>query len=48
VSALDKSIYEEGTVLFGMPAEDARKKWKEMTFIRKLPELFVEINKIKK
>jgi UDP-3-O-[3-hydroxymyristoyl] glucosamine N-acyltransferase len=46
VSALDKSIYDEGTVLFGMPAEDARKKWKEMTYIRKLPELFAEIEKI--
>ena len=48
VSALDKSIHEEGTVLFGMPAEDARKKWKEMAYIRNLPELFTEIEKIRK
>ncbi|MCL1851333.1 MAG: UDP-3-O-(3-hydroxymyristoyl)glucosamine N-acyltransferase [Bacteroidetes bacterium] len=48
VSALDKSIYEEGTVLFGMPAEDARKKWKEMAYVRNLPELFSEIEKFKK
>jgi UDP-3-O-[3-hydroxymyristoyl] glucosamine N-acyltransferase len=47
VSALDRSITEEGTVLFGMPAEDARKKWKEMVYVRKLPELFTEIEKIK-
>ncbi|MCL2246170.1 MAG: UDP-3-O-(3-hydroxymyristoyl)glucosamine N-acyltransferase [Lentimicrobiaceae bacterium] len=48
VSALDKSIFEEGAVLFGLPAEDARKKWKEMAYIRNLPELFIEIEKIKK
>jgi UDP-3-O-[3-hydroxymyristoyl] glucosamine N-acyltransferase len=48
VSALDKSIHEEGVVLFGMPAEDARKKWREMACIRSLPELFSEIEKLKK
>ena len=48
VSALDRSITEEGTVLFGAPAEDARKKWREMAYIRNLPELFNEIEKIKK
>jgi len=48
VSALDKSILDEGTVLFGTPAEDARKKWKEMAYIRNLPELFSEIEKFKK
>jgi len=48
VSALDKSIFEEGTVLFGAPAEDARKKWKEMAYIRNLPELFLEIEKTRK
>jgi UDP-3-O-[3-hydroxymyristoyl] glucosamine N-acyltransferase len=48
VSALDRSITEEGITLFGIPAEDARKKWKEMAYIRNLPELFNEIEKIKK
>jgi len=48
LSALDRSVYEEGAVLFGLPAEDARKKWKEMACIRNLPELFTEIEKIKK
>jgi len=48
VSALDKSIFEEGTILFGAPAEDARKKWKEMAYIRNLPEIINEIEKIKK
>ena len=47
VSALDKSIFEEGTILFGAPAEDARKKWKEMAYIRNLPELFLEFEKMK-
>jgi UDP-3-O-[3-hydroxymyristoyl] glucosamine N-acyltransferase len=47
VSALDKSVSEEGSVLFGLPAEDARKKWKEMAYIRNLPKLFAEFEKIK-
>jgi len=47
VSALDKSVMEEGSVLFGLPADDARKKWKEMAYIKNLPELFAEIEKLK-
>jgi len=48
MSALDKTIQEEGTVLFGLPAEDARRKWREMACVRSLPELFNEIEKMKK
>ena len=48
VSVLDKSVTEEGMILFGAPAEDARKKWKEMAYIRNLPVLFAEIEKMKK
>jgi UDP-3-O-[3-hydroxymyristoyl] glucosamine N-acyltransferase len=48
VSALDKSITEEGSILFGAPAEDARKKWKEMAYIRNLPELYAEVEAFKK
>ena len=48
VSALDRSVYEEGAVLFGVPAEDARKKWKEMAYLKNIPELVVEFEKIKK
>jgi UDP-3-O-[3-hydroxymyristoyl] glucosamine N-acyltransferase len=48
VSVLDKSVTEEGMVLFGAPAEDARKKWREMAYVRNLPELFAEIEKLKK
>jgi UDP-3-O-[3-hydroxymyristoyl] glucosamine N-acyltransferase len=47
MSALDKSVTEEGSVLFGLPAEDARKKWREMAYIRNLPTLFAEIEKLK-
>jgi len=48
VSALDKSILEEGAVLFGIPADDARKKWKEIACMKNLPELFAEYEKNKK
>jgi UDP-3-O-[3-hydroxymyristoyl] glucosamine N-acyltransferase len=48
VSALDRSITEEGTILFGLPAEKKKKKWREMACIRNLPELYSEIEKIKK
>ena len=48
VSALDKSITEEGSTLFGAPAEDARKKWREMAYIRNLPELYAEVEAFKK
>jgi len=47
-SAIDKSVLKEGEVLYGIPAEDARKKWKELAYIKKLPELFAEIEKNKK
>ena len=48
MSALDKSVMEEGAVLFGLPAEDARKKWREMALVRNLPELYTEFEKFKK
>ncbi|MCL2289563.1 MAG: UDP-3-O-(3-hydroxymyristoyl)glucosamine N-acyltransferase [Bacteroidetes bacterium] len=48
MSAVDRTITEEGTVLFGLPAEDARKKWREIAYIRNLPELYTEFEKFKK
>jgi UDP-3-O-[3-hydroxymyristoyl] glucosamine N-acyltransferase len=48
MSALDKTVTEEGTILYGLPAEDARKKWREMACIRNLPDLFAEFEKLKK
>ena len=48
LSALDKSIYEEGLTLFGAPAIEVRRKWKEMAYGRKLPELFEEFEKLQK
>jgi UDP-3-O-[3-hydroxymyristoyl] glucosamine N-acyltransferase len=41
-SAIDKSI-EGGKTYFGAPAEEARKKWREMVYIRRLPELFEKL-----
>ena len=37
-SAVDKTL-EGGKTYFGTPAEEARKKWREMASIRQLPEL---------
>jgi UDP-3-O-[3-hydroxymyristoyl] glucosamine N-acyltransferase len=42
LSALDKSI-EGGKTYFGAPAEEARKKWREMVYIKRLPELFEKL-----
>lgn len=42
-SAVDKSLEGNGKVYFGAPAEDARKKWREMVAIRQLPELLKKI-----
>lgn len=41
-SAIDKSI-EGGITYFGAPAEEARKKWREMVYVRRLPELFEKL-----
>lgn len=48
LSAIDKSVKEEGTVLFGQPAIDARARWKEMACTRALPNLMVEFAQLKK
>jgi len=48
LSAIDKSVKEENTVLFGAPAYDARKKWREMACSRMLPEFFDEFRALKK
>jgi UDP-3-O-[3-hydroxymyristoyl] glucosamine N-acyltransferase len=41
-SGVDKSL-EGGKTYFGAPAEEARKKWKEMAYVRQLPELFAKL-----
>jgi UDP-3-O-[3-hydroxymyristoyl] glucosamine N-acyltransferase len=41
-SAIDKSI-EGGITYFGAPAEEARKKWREMVYIKRLPEIFEKL-----
>ena len=46
-SAIDKSL-EGNKVYFGAPAEEVRKKWKELALIRRLPEMYQQINKLTK
>ncbi len=44
VSAVDKSL-EGNKTYFGAPAEVASKKWREMAMLRKLPEMYKNLNK---
>jgi UDP-3-O-[3-hydroxymyristoyl] glucosamine N-acyltransferase len=41
-SAIDKSL-PGGVTYFGSPAIEARKKWKELVMLRKLPELYKKL-----
>ncbi len=41
-SAVDKSL-EGGKTYFGVPAEEARKKWREMASVRQLPDLLAKL-----
>jgi UDP-3-O-[3-hydroxymyristoyl] glucosamine N-acyltransferase len=34
-----------GMTYFGIPAEEARKKWKEIASMKALPELLAKLNK---
>ncbi|MCL2131014.1 MAG: UDP-3-O-(3-hydroxymyristoyl)glucosamine N-acyltransferase [Lentimicrobiaceae bacterium] len=45
-SAVDKDV-EEGKVLFGSPAIDARRAWREMASMRKMPEALEDIEMLK-
>ena len=42
-SAVDKSL-EGGKVYFGIPADEARKKWKELIALRRLPGLLAKFD----
>ncbi len=44
-SSVDKNL-EGNKVYFGTPAEEARKKWKELALIKKLPEIYRKVNTI--
>jgi len=46
-SGIDKSI-EGNKVYFGAPVQEARKKWKELAMIRKLPEMYEKLNDLTK
>lgn len=41
------SDLEGGKTYFGAPAIEARQKWREIAFVRKLPQLFDKINALK-
>jgi UDP-3-O-[3-hydroxymyristoyl] glucosamine N-acyltransferase len=43
-SGLDKSV-PGGKIYFGSPAEDARKKWKQLVALKKLPELLNRLDR---
>ena len=45
-SAVDKCV-EEGKVVFGSPAVDARRAWRELAALRRLPETLDEVNLLK-
>lgn len=42
-SAVDKSL-EGGKTYFGVPADDARKKWRELAALRQLPSILSSLN----
>ncbi len=44
-SGVSKSL-EGGKVYFGIPAEEARGKWRELAFIKKLPEIWEKVKGI--
>jgi UDP-3-O-[3-hydroxymyristoyl] glucosamine N-acyltransferase len=45
LSGVDKSL-KGGKTYWGIPADDARKKWKEIALIRKLPEMDEKLNSL--
>jgi len=46
MSAVDKSV-EPGKILFGVPAIDVRRKWREIAALRILPEALEDLEKLK-
>lgn len=48
LSAIDKSVEEEGQTLFGVPAGDVQKKWRELAYVKKLSTLYEDVEKLKK
>lgn len=42
-SAVDKSL-EGGKVYFGVPAQEARKKWRELAALKRLPDIIVKLD----
>jgi len=46
-SGIDKSI-EGNKIYFGVPVMEARRKWRELALIRKLPEMYEKLNDLTK
>jgi UDP-3-O-[3-hydroxymyristoyl] glucosamine N-acyltransferase len=46
-SAIDKSVESGGKVLFGAPAIEVNKKWRELAALRMLPNLLADFEKMK-
>jgi len=46
-SAIDKSVEPGGKVLFGAPAIEVNKKWRQLAALRMLPDLMQEFNDLK-
>ncbi len=47
-SAIDKSVEAGGKVLFGSPAIEVSKKWRELAALRLLPDMMQDIRDLKK
>lgn len=47
MSGVDKSVPAGGKVLFGVPATEVNKKWRELAALRMLPDLMQEIHTLK-
>jgi len=47
-TAIDKSIEKPNQTLFGIPADDPKRKWREVAAIKMLPELMKEVEQLKK
>jgi len=47
MSAIDKSVEAGGKVLFGVPAIEVRRRWKEIAAMRMLPEALEDLEELK-
>lgn len=48
LSAIDKDVETEGQTLFGVPAIDVQKKWRELVYVKNLSKLYEDVAQLKK